>query len=529
MAFVEINPLYRAYLERQGLTAAHQFLDLMGVVVSGHPDRHVVQVHVGPELRGFLKREHRVHAKDRLANAWEGFGLVSRSVREGRLLRSLVSSGVSGPEFIAAGEDRHGRAFLLMRELRGFVELRAYLRDHMSSVRQRRGFARRLGDLLARLHAAGFDHPDLYSKHVLVQPWAGEIRFLDWQRARSRRNMSLANRCRNLAALHATLADDLATSRDRLAFLQAYSSQHGVGIRSYVHHIRRRASRLLARRRIRELRQAPLAPGSQTLIWLNGASLCVTPEFQCALDGQVPSWLANWYVPPAAAGSDPEPFFETVAAVGSTGPVTLVRRWAKRPFRQLWDWLWRRPLTSPEVRQSGLIFRLQRYGVATPRLLAVGQRRSFPGTVASFLLTEPQRGSVALPKWLETATGRARWGMIRAAADMLRRLHGAGCELDQHQGENLGSLFLVQARASEQPGVVLGSVAPLQIRRHSGSVRWRKDLTLLRRKIEPEVRSRTDDLRFLLAYLGLQHLTPEAKRLAGQLLRRTRAVWRAAP
>src|SRR5262249_12940648 len=160
---------------------------------------------------------------------------------------------------------------------------------------------------------------------------------------------------------------------------------------------------------------------------------------------------------------------QTLRPTTRTGPATLVRRWVNQPCRQLWEWVWRRPSASPEVRQSGLIFRLQRYGVTTPRLLAVGQRRAFPGKVASFLLTEPPTGSVPLTIWLTTASGKRRWASIRAAAGTLRRLHAAGCELDRRQQGNLTALFLVQAQPSGRPEVVVGSVAPLQIRRHSGS------------------------------------------------------------
>ena len=81
-----------------------------------------------------------------------------------------------------------GTAFLLVRELAHVRDLRSFLRDRCASPpAERRRFARRLGRELARLHAAGFDHPDLYSKHVLVGPADGRITLVDWQRSRRRR------------------------------------------------------------------------------------------------------------------------------------------------------------------------------------------------------------------------------------------------------------------------------------------------------------------------------------------------------
>ncbi len=74
------------------------------------------------------------------------------------------------------------------------------------------------------MHAAGFTHPDLYSKHVLVGPDGASVQFLDWQRSRRRLVLDARRRARDLAALHATLADDLARPRERLACLRGYAA-----------------------------------------------------------------------------------------------------------------------------------------------------------------------------------------------------------------------------------------------------------------------------------------------------------------
>src|SRR5262245_57018947 len=114
MAMLEINPRYRALLERQGLTRFEAFLSLPAVIISGHPDRNVARMtlETGPDSVGaFLKREHRVRWRDRLANAWAGFGLASKSRREAVVLRALEGTGVGCPEWVAVGEDGAGRAF----------------------------------------------------------------------------------------------------------------------------------------------------------------------------------------------------------------------------------------------------------------------------------------------------------------------------------------------------------------------------------------------------------------------------------
>src|SRR5438876_7690125 len=132
MAFVEIHPRYRELFAGQGLVTASDFLALPGVVCCGHPDRHVLRVTLGKDdeaVPAFLKREHRTRWRDRLANAWAGFGLASKSYREFTLVRRLEGTGIGSPEALAAGEDDDGRAFVLLRELEGYQDLRQFLTE----------------------------------------------------------------------------------------------------------------------------------------------------------------------------------------------------------------------------------------------------------------------------------------------------------------------------------------------------------------------------------------------------------------
>src|SRR5262249_44386493 len=156
----------------------------------------------------------RVRWHDRLANFWAGFGFGSKSWRELATDRMLEQAGIRRPEVIAAGETS-GQAFLLLRVVPDEVALRSCLEKETDPLIRRR-LARKLGQELARMHAAGIDHPDLVSKHVLVQPETMEFCFLDWQRSRRHQRMSWSRRCRDLAALDATLGEDLTTDRERL-------------------------------------------------------------------------------------------------------------------------------------------------------------------------------------------------------------------------------------------------------------------------------------------------------------------------
>jgi tRNA A-37 threonylcarbamoyl transferase component Bud32 len=375
MSFVEINPAYRDLLLGLGLDGARAFTDLSALIVSGHPGRNVARVTLGT-VTGYLKREHAVTWKERLANAWAGFGRVSRSEREARTLQALHQSGLPCSEWLACGEDDRGRAFLLLRAAGG-VDLRTHLAT--VSREERRPLARRLGEALAGVHNAGFDHPDLYSKHVLVSP-DGRVCFLDWQRSR-RGHVGWPRRWRDLAALHATVADELASVRDRLTFLRAYLRRAG-GPQRPVRHAReidRLARRLLRKRRVRDERLGPARGRPPGVTWLDGEALCVTPEFRDELRDEVPGWL---YVP-----SHPGVTRCVVPLAGGRRGL-LVRRARVLPLAWLWAALRQRPLVSPEVRQAGVLFRLQRQGAVAPRLLAFGQRRPRPWRLESFLLTE---------------------------------------------------------------------------------------------------------------------------------------------
>jgi tRNA A-37 threonylcarbamoyl transferase component Bud32 len=541
MAFVELNPRYRGLLERHGLVTTEALLALPAVIVSGHPDRHVARVTLGtgPDaLAAFLKREHCIHWKDRLLNAWAGFGFVTKSHREAKTLRALAQAGIGCPEWIAVGEDMQGRAFLLVRDLEGFVDLRLFLHGRQTApARARRRFAEKLGAALAQLHNAGFVHPDLYSKHVLVHPSDATIRFLDWQRACPGRTVSWKQRWRDLAALDATLTENLANTTERIFCLRAYLRKcrerdvHGQpNLLQAAYQIYYRARRLLSQRRVRELRQLPLTAVPQRLVWLDGEALCVTPEFLAELDGRVPSWLVLRNLP-----RRPRTLHLCAAVpLTDTRQVLLTRRRENRLLNRLWARLRGGRFASPELRQASLIFRLERFGVPMPRLLAFGQRQVLPGWVESFLLTEVVAASVSLRGWLldqarvhpDHLEICQRRRLVREVASLVRRVHGANCHwADSPTSAALppggigNGLFIVQHDPQQPPTVVLGRVDGLRSRHRSSPRAVRKDLAALHQMFSRALPSRTDELRFLLAYLGLRRLTPAAKDLASSVLR----------
>lgn len=507
--FLEISPRYRAFFRQLGVTDVAHFLALPGEtphVVSGHPDRNVTRVTFaidGDRWGAFLKCEHRIPWRIRVSNAVAGFGMVSRSLREVRMLQALQREGLPGPEWLAAGEDGQGRAFLLVREAPG-RELRTILASETDSKRRRR-IARRLGSTLAHLHSAGFYHPDLYAQHLFLDRTTDAICLLDWQRGCLRRMLSWRERRRGLVALHATVDDALATSQERLLCLRAYwrnSYSLGISWRIALQGIESQARRLLARRHIREKRQPPTP--SQAWICLDGEALCVTPALQKRCGQRMPDYLQPRHGEEGAALS-PRRRWPTLPGAAHA---LLVQRNHSKSFAEMWLRS-RRLASSPEQKQAALLLRLQRHGISAPQVLALGQRCAAGGRVESLLLTEPLPDTCSLESWLGYRTRRrtalaqpAQWkSVLRQTGRLLRRLHEASCYLDFGPA----GCGLAVRTVSERREVVLDKVDSLIPRRHQQHWRATRDLRQMQQLLRVAGCTRNDLIRFRAGYRSMEH------------------------
>jgi hypothetical protein len=404
--WVRFDPRARNRLRRLGLTTPESILDLPGEVVSGHRDRHVVEVRV-PGLHAFLKKEHRVSWTSRLRNWRGGFGPVSLSQREAVVLADLAAAGVPVPRRLAWGEDGRGRAFLLTGAVRGAIDLPAALQR--SRGRMRLALARAVGTAVARVVRAGFAAPDLTAKHVLVR--GRSIVLVDWPRAT--RRTTAAQDWAALAGLHASLVK--ATLRDRLRALRAFGRAlgHGGPIGPAARLIEQLAEPLRRRRSVREQRR-PSDPG-QRLRWVAGEALCVTRPLWEAVRGDVPASLRD----AALRCRSRSPAVVTLPRFGRCLLNTVQ---PADPLRRLLGALVRRPVQSVAVRRAGLLFRLRRHLVVGPRVLAFGGRPDGGG----FLLTKLPADAIPLREWL-AVTRPARSAVFRRAGRLLRRCHDAGC------------------------------------------------------------------------------------------------------
>jgi tRNA A-37 threonylcarbamoyl transferase component Bud32 len=380
--FMRVNPDYSDILQRNGFAQSQEFFDIPGPIISGHPDRHVLRIEIAG-IRCFLKREHHIPWKDRWRSFRAGFGFVSLSQREAAMLNIVKQAGIPAPNWLAVGEDGNGKAFLLLKAIEHGIDLRLFLRHKTGE--ERRETARRLGEFVARMHETGIEHPDLYAKHVLVDRQTHRFALIDWQRSRMPRQLSLQDCGRDLAALNASLADDLAGDQFRGEFLQAYARTRNPDLPShegFAREVQIRTARLLNRASIREQRLAAWNE-SQPLYWLDGEALCVTPRGQKLWHPDALAALGY------AEQSVRRPGMQAVSLTlpdGRTGE--LIRRRTRLLFGNVRAWLSQKRWTSPEVRRAGHLLRLERLGESGPRLLAFGQRSGRFGFVESFLLAQ---------------------------------------------------------------------------------------------------------------------------------------------
>jgi len=181
-----------------------------------------------------------------------------------------------------------------------------------------------------------------------------------------------------------------------------------------------------------------------------------------------------------------------------------LRRLVRGPLRHSTAWVeWRN------------ILRLQAVGVPTMRPVLFAERMRGVWEAASLIATEQVPGE-SLERWLPAQWrrccerfGRAwRSGAVVRLAGLVRRLHAAGlCHRDLYTSH----IFVM----IEPDRTVRFHVIDLQ---RMFAPRWRhrrwyiKDLAALAATAPAGIVSRTDRLRFLLAYLGRPRLDPEAKR-----------------
>jgi len=378
-----------------GIPSPRDFLDMPGVVVSGHIGRNVSRVLFGNEV-AYLKREHRVRLRDRFRSLLAGFGRASLSQREYRIIRRLREHGLPAPQLLANGE-HDGQAFLLVAQAEGAVELRQIGEIGVA-------LADKLGRIVARIHNVGVDQPDLFAKHFLVNPFTEQITILDWQRATLRDSVPIRNRVRSLAAFRATCSDTLLPQRSWHAFLAAYASLVDRVDRGWLEAtVNAKAKSLRRRPSIRSQLVAPVA--EQELVRLAGETVCAIPSIAGELEP--PEIIERLY--------DSNQHTRELTFTAGTGMLQTTKY--RFPIGRLWSGLRGKSWRSKELRTARLLFHLERFGITAAKLLAYGQRINGPFAASAFVLSRPIECDP--PTFADADRLRT----------LLNQLHAAGCQL----------------------------------------------------------------------------------------------------
>jgi tRNA A-37 threonylcarbamoyl transferase component Bud32 len=369
------------WLRSLGVRSAETILSMQGPIISGHPRPHVMRVRLGDRLV-YLKKAHQVNRGDRWKNAIAGFGFISSSFREAITLQQLHQLGFRVPRWLAVGETEDGRAFLMIEAIEKHASLRDFLED--PSWRRQAEFVPRLEALaqtVADLHSMGISNPDLTAKHILLGTEPRPV-IIDWARGQFHRRISLRQRANDLAALHASIREEILSRETRWEFFLKYAGfaklDDSAKLR-LLRYISRRVRRIAKRSSFREQR-LPKIRDSQNLYWEAGERLCLTDRGRELFVAESLWPLAYPELPPQPAEAR-----EEIELRG--GPKAVL--WRRRTRLGVWARIDRairgHVYLSPECRRAADLLRDERLGHGR-RLLAFGQWERRPYVIDSFLL-----------------------------------------------------------------------------------------------------------------------------------------------
>jgi hypothetical protein len=396
--------------------------------------------------------------------------------------------------------------------------------------------------------------PDLYAKHLLLEALnSGRPRVVLIDVSRLRR-LTRSRVAEDLAALLTTTLAPTASRTDRLRFLRAYlgGNPRTSAARRLIRLVERIASRGAGRGRDPRLVYggASVPPGTVPLAdekftTVDARRLTLNEAFRPTLEA---ASLTTLDALMAAQGG--RTFrevsgrrtvrLELADPAGGTRNLFL-KRYIRVPWRQaLRRTLCLNPPTSQARREAGGVLYLAELGIATMRVVAIGEAMTRHGRrEQSCFVTEEIAGATqadvycqakfAPPCPAEATAAKRR--LILAMAAMARRLHGGALV---HRDFYLCHI-LVRPVAGADPVLHLIDLQRLVRHRRGLGERWIvKDLAALLFSSWPSaatfirsaVFTRTDAMRFALAYFDAPRLAPEQKRLVRRVLRKARRMAR---
>ena len=197
----------------------------------------------------------------------------------------------------------------------------------------------------------------------------------------------------------------------------------------------------------------------------------------------------------------------------------LKRHQPSRFLRRVLSRLTGRTRPSPARIEWDNIFRLAELDIPTMTPVALGDDRA---TGRSFTLTEAVVGGGPLDEFLQQIDYQQRRELAGQLGGLVRRLHAAGLT---HRDLYLSHVYVV---AGGQKETVLHLIDLQRVDGHAVRLRrWCiKDVAQLEHSRPIDVTTRTDCMRFLHAYFGLDKLGPSQKRFVRSVIKKARRIGR---
>jgi heptose I phosphotransferase len=546
--------------EERALVAAHRLDDLEAVLARrdgepvglGHRGRQIVRLRLavaGDASRTFyLKRETGPQWKDLASHVAAGRGLWTKVRAEFETLWRLAAAGIHCPRPVVCLQSGAfpPQAALVLEELKDAIPLAAFLGGglHESVGRSRERFFATMGCEVARLHATGFNQPDLVTKHIFVTATEGswKFSFLDFQRSVPHPVLRLRTRMVDLAALWATLPPRLVGSRDRIAFFEAYLAASHLENRAaeVAEGVEQRIERLLARRKFLELRENPTAQPRRTsrLEPIDGGRMWVDRDYQPQLEearlAEFDAVMSGTNGRLMRALRDRENWRLELHGPHAQPSGVYLKKHHVRGFE---PWLRAKVGAGPGSTAGRVearnVTRLGRAGIDTMRIVAYGEKLHPDGLLESFFMTEELAGYLPLDDFLKQRfPAMNAWPRGRRDPDLACLLcEVAALSAKFHRlGYNHRDLYCCHFFVKEpQRGrfeINLIDLQRVQYRRHFRG-RWLvKDLAQLAYSAPRDRISCAQKMAFIRHYLGVERLRPEDKRFIRQVLSKKRRMER---
>lgn len=190
----------------------------------------------------YVKRFQHVPLAEQFRRCWGRDPSHATAWTEWHELQRLADAGINAPHPIAYGEDMAGwweRRSAVVLGAVGGMSLERWCAEHPHRLPA--PVARALAELVARVHALGIAHRDLYLSHIFaegVESDAPRLSIIDLQRVVPLGRGARRWIVKDLAALNYSTPAHAASARDRLRWLKRYRSLFGL----------RRQDRVLVRR-----------------------------------------------------------------------------------------------------------------------------------------------------------------------------------------------------------------------------------------------------------------------------------------